>query len=220
LEHAPIINFTNVNAGVKVKVNGIPITLAASLPIGSGFDVTLSTLAFNDRRNIGCFLAMDSSWLMHVTNTQGQPTDLARQSLNGSVFPSVPFTAANNNSGTLVLPTPSYATDRTEFGIRSGYSSGLLFQWVPSASAPFVANAYIIGNTLGIAYYNGSGLSFSSYTLSNLAGNWVIVKQGTGVPIVSQDNSILTPDSVTTTPTSATNYGFHWNKGLAYYRHK
>jgi hypothetical protein len=221
LEHAPIINSANINAGVKVKVNGTPITLGTDLTTSLGYNVTNSSLSFNDRRNIGCFLAVDSSWLMHVTNTQGQPTDLARQTLDGSVFPSVPFTTATtNNSGTLVLPTPSYATDRAEFGIRSGYGSGILFQWVPLTTAPFVATSYIIGNTLGIAYYNGSGFSLKSYTLPDLAGDWVIIKQVTGVPNVFKDNIQLTPDTSNVLNTSPTNYGFHWNKGLAYYRHK
>jgi hypothetical protein len=220
LEHAPTISFTNVNADVKVKVNGTPITLGTDLTPSLGVNVTNFSLIFNDRRNIGCFLAMDSSWLMHVTNTQGQPTDLARQTLDGTVFPSVPFTATVNNSGTLVLPTPSYATDRIEFGIRSGYGSGILFQWVPSASSPFVSTSYIIGNTLGISYYNGSGFSFSSYTLSNLVGNWVIIKQGTGVPNVFKDNSILTPDSTTIPNAFPASYGFRWITGLSYYRHK
>jgi hypothetical protein len=221
LEHAPIINSANINAGVKVKVNGTPITLGTDLTISLGFNVTTASLAFNDRRNIGCFLAMDSSWLIHVTNTQGQPTDLARQSLNGGVFPSAPFTAATtNNSGTLVLPTPAYATDRIEFGIRSGYGSGILFQWATLATAPFIRFAAIIGNSFFIAYYNGSGLSFRSYTLPDLAGDWVIIKQVTGVPNVFKDNIQLTPDTSTVPSTYPANFGFHWDKGLSYYRHK
>lgn len=219
LEHAPTINSNNINADVKVSVNGIPILLGADLLTSSGFNTTAPQLTFNDRLNIGCFLAMDSSWLMHVTNTQGQPTDLARQTLNGSVFPSVPFTATVNNSGTLVLPTPNYNTDRIEFGVRSSYSSGILFQWVPSATSPFVATVYLVNNTLGIVYYDGSGFSFISYTLPDLAGNWVLVKQGINAPLVFQGNSLLTPDSVTVPSTFPTNYGFHWTTGLSYYRH-
>lgn len=220
LEHASVINSSAINASVAGRVNGNPIVFGANLGLGLGFNSTGSVLGFSSRSNIGCLLAMDSNWLLHVTNTPGQPTDLDRQTLDGSVFPSAPFTAIVNTVGTLVLTTPSYATNQVEFGIRSGYGSGILFQWIPTGTAPFVATSYIVGNTLGIAYYNGFSFSTASYTLPTLTGNWVILKQGASAPLVFRENIQLTADTSTIPPNSITNYGFHWDKGLAYYRHK